>query len=100
MEITVETHAVTVIRINRRQTVTIFCDICRKPIFHFSVVHAAATLRLSETTIFRLSESGRLHSTENVGGSLLICSDSLATLAKQIGADTDESQDLHLSAKK
>ncbi|HEV8593832.1 MAG TPA: hypothetical protein VGQ55_17140 [Pyrinomonadaceae bacterium] len=77
MEITVETRAVTVIRINRRQTVTIFCDICRKPISHFSVFHAAAAMRLSETAIFRLAENGQVHSTENAAGSLLICGNSL-----------------------
>jgi hypothetical protein len=98
MVITVETRAVTVIRINRRQTVTIFCDICQKPIPHFSVFHAAAAMKLSETAIFRLAERGLVHSTENVAGSLLICGDSLAALAKEINADTGEPEGRHLPA--
>jgi hypothetical protein len=84
MEITVETHAVTVIRINRRQTVTIFCDICRKPISHFSVFHAAAAMKLSETAVFRLAERGRVHSMENSTGSLFICGNSLTSLTREI----------------
>ena len=51
---------------------------------YFSVSRAATVLGFSETAIFRLAESGKVHSSENAVGSLLICSDSLLRLDKEI----------------
>ena len=82
-EITIETHETTIIRVSTRQTANAFCEICRTTHKHFSVRRAAAVLRLSETAIFRLVEGGKVHSTENAAGALLVCSNSLATLIER-----------------
>jgi hypothetical protein len=79
-EITIETHETTIIRVSTRQTANAFCEICRTTHKHFSVRRAAAILRLSETAIFRLVEDGKIHSTETVGGRLLVCGNSLAAM--------------------
>ena len=81
-EITIETHEITIIRVNARQTTTVFCDVCRTRLGHFSVARAAAVLKISETAVFRLVENRQIHSTETAAGALLVCSNSLAALAE------------------
>ena len=83
-EITVETHQVTIIHLSQHQTATAFCEGCQTTLSHLSVFRAAALLRLRETAMFRLVESGQLHATENAQGSLLVCANSLSALAKEL----------------
>ena len=79
-EITIETRERTIIRICARQSTEAFCEECRAAQSHLSVRRAAALLRLSEMSIFRLVESRELHSTETAAGALLVCGNSLAAL--------------------
>lgn len=89
-EITIETHETTIVRVNTRQTITVFCEICRAARKHFSVRRAAALLRLSETAIFRLVEDRQVHSTETAGGALFVCGNSLSALLEGTPTMSDE----------
>ncbi len=84
MEIRIETTQVIAVRINRRQAFTAFCGICLKPTGHLPISNAAAGLRLSETAVFRLVESGQIHSIENPAGSLFVCGNSVSDFAEEI----------------
>ena len=88
-EIVIETHETTIIRFRTRQTATAFCDFCRETLPHFSARRAAAVLRLSEFAVFRLVESGRLHSSENARGELFICGNSITGAADDINHETE-----------
>ena len=88
MEILIETHETTIIRVSTRQTAAVFCAICRDTLKHFSMRRAAAVLRLSEAVVFRLAESRQVHSTENARGELFICGNSIATAACEIKRET------------
>jgi hypothetical protein len=79
-EITIETHEITIIRVSTRQTTTAFCRDCQANVEHFSVARAAAVLKISETSLFRLVEDGKIHSTETAAGRLLVCGNSLAAM--------------------
>jgi len=76
-EILIERLETRIVRVDRRQTHIEFCEFCGVQIMHFSISQATALLGLSETAIFRLAQSGEVHSLENATGSLLICSNSL-----------------------
>lgn len=82
-EIRIETHELTVIRVRRSQTATVFCSLCQLKVLHLTVARAAAALQLSETAVFRLVEGGSVHSTETRSGALLVCSNSVAALAAE-----------------
>lgn len=82
-EIKFETHELTVIRLRQSQIITIFCPFCRREVLHLTVARAAAALRMSETAVFRLVESGTVHSCETASGALLICGDSISVLARE-----------------
>ena len=90
-EVTIETHAVTIIRVSRRESVAAFCEICRLSVPHFSVLHSAAALQLSEAAVFQLIQNGEMHSMENATGALLICGGSLSDLAKEIRCGNEQS---------
>jgi len=83
-EIKFETHELTIIRLRQSQMVTIFCPFCRREVLHLTVARAAAALRMSETAVFRLVESGTIHSSETVSGALLICGNSVSEFANEI----------------
>ena len=85
-EIKIETHERRMIRLNRQQTNADFCEACMATVMYFSVSRAAAVLELSETAIFRLAESGKIHSLENPVGSLMICGDSLLNAVNEMAA--------------
>ena len=85
-ELKIETHELTVVRVNRSQVRTIFCSVCRENTQHFSVSRAASAMALSESAVFRLAESGEIHSTEETVGPLWICANSFSVL-------NDERQD-------
>lgn len=78
-----ETSELTVVRIRRSQTVLASCPRCNAKVSHFSVIRAAAILQISETAVFRLAESGTVHSSETAAGALLICGISISELAKE-----------------
>ena len=82
-EITMETHELTIIRFSRSQK-RFFCETCAAHVSPLKVGQAALALSLSETAIFRLSESGQIHSAETTAGSLLLCGKSLAALAEEL----------------
>ena len=88
-EIKIETHETTIIRVRTRQTANAFCELCRERLPHFSVRRAAAVLRLSETAVFKLAESGQIHSTENARGELFICGISITKAADEINREND-----------
>lgn len=89
-EIEFESHELTVIRVRRSQTVTAFCALCEKKVRHLSVARAAAVLRLSETAVFRLVESGAVHSMETASGRLYLCGNSVSELGKGIRVTESE----------
>jgi hypothetical protein len=82
-EIKFETHELTVIRVHRSQSVTVFCEQCEVNVRHLSVARASAVLAVSETRVFRLVESGAVHWLETPAGSLLVCGNSISLLAKK-----------------
>ena len=88
-EIMIETHETTIIRFGTRQTAAAFCDVCRETLPHFSARRAAVVLRLSEFAVFKLAESGQIHSTENARGELFICGNSITKAAGEIKRKTD-----------
>jgi hypothetical protein len=85
-EIKYESHELTIIRIHRSQTAIAFCALCEQKVLHLSIARAAAALQVSETAVFRLVESGTLHSCETSAGALLVCGNSVSDLknAKEI----------------
>lgn len=82
-----EKHELTIIRVRRSQTVTVFCAVCREKVLHLSVTRASAALGVSETAVFRLVESGTVHSMETASGALFVCGNSVSVLAKQVGSE-------------
>ena len=88
LEITLETHELTIVRFSRNQK-TDFCTVCRAHTPHLSVAESVPVLGLSESAIFRLAESGEIHSCETANGLLRLCGNSLAAL-KQINKEKYE----------
>ena len=83
-EIRREIHEIRVVRLSRG-TDQADCTRCGAKVPHCRVEQAAAALSISESAMFRLAESGRLHSTESDAGSLLICGNSLAEMSARFG---------------
>jgi hypothetical protein len=80
LEFTLETHELTIVRFGRAPK-TAFCRTCLAHTPHLSVAGSVPVLGLSESAIFRLAESGQIHSRETADGRLLLCANSLADLA-------------------
>src|SRR5689334_8498625 len=75
-EISIETRRVRIVR--RRQPLTRgWCDGCLAEVQMITPTQAAALAEVSSRTIYRWIEEARLHFTEEVGGLLLVCADSL-----------------------
>lgn len=72
IEITVETHSVTVIR-HLRAAQRIWCLDCAEAVQFLSPEEAAAAMGLSLRAIYRQVEAGRFHFTESPAGLLRIC---------------------------
>ena len=87
-EITLETHELTIVRFRQNRTIA-YCAVCQQQTPHFSVVQSVSVLSLSESVIFRLAESGEIHSCETANGLLRLCGNSLAAL-KQINKEKYE----------
>ncbi len=79
LEIVWETREITTISFKRGFPATFFCQSCHAATRHLSVAEAAAAAKISETAVFRLAETGLIHTTETDAGALLICGDSLST---------------------
>jgi hypothetical protein len=59
-----------------------WCEACRAEVHMLGVEEAAALAGLGQRAVFRRVEDGRLHFTENSGGTLLICLNSLINEAR------------------
>jgi len=82
MEITMETHEITIIRFGEGQKTTIFCEACQADVPHLSVAQTSSVLSLSKAEISRLVENKQIHLTENADSELLLCGNSLSALTK------------------
>jgi hypothetical protein len=83
-----ETHELTVIRQQGVQSEH-FCGVCEAAVVHLRVAPAAAMLSLPETAVFRLAESGQIHSTETPAGVLMLCGNAIAFFVKELSNDRD-----------
>lgn len=75
LKIKLEKHELKVIHFGRRRK--FFCEICRTETQHLTVSQMATVLGISEVQVFRLAESGQIHSIETADGKLMICADSI-----------------------
>lgn len=72
IEITVETHRLTVIR-HPRPAQRVWCVGCAEVVKTLSAEEAAAVAGLNARAIYRQAEAGRFHFTESPAGLLRIC---------------------------
>jgi hypothetical protein len=82
LEITFETHELTIVRFSRNNK-TDFCRMCCAHVPHLSVAESVSVLALGESAIIRLAENGQIHSRETADGLLRLCGKSLAELANE-----------------
>ncbi len=71
-----EKHELTLIRLSRNTR--FFCPDCQTETAHLTIFQAAKALAVSEKDIFRLADTGQIHSIETEQGQLLICADSVS----------------------
>jgi hypothetical protein len=83
LEITVETHEITILRFRQSRTTVFFCGMCQAQVPHLNIAQTMSVLPLSESAFNDLITTGQIHSTENADGLLMLCSNSLLTLAKE-----------------
>jgi hypothetical protein len=83
LEITIETHEVTILRFRQSRTTMIFCEMCQAQVPHLNIAQTISVLSLSEPDFNDLITTGQIHSTENSGGLLMLCSNSLSALTKE-----------------
>jgi hypothetical protein len=81
IKIRVEKRELKIVRFGRRQN--LFCGRCRAETQHFTVSQVSAVLDISEVKVFRLAESGQLHSIDRSDGKLMICAESIAVLVRK-----------------
>ncbi len=60
-----------------------WCEQCRAEVRMLTVDQAALMMKIRSLMIYRLVETGDLHFTENDGGLLLVCLDSLEAISHQ-----------------
>ena len=77
LEITIETYESTTVRIQERQTESLFCGACRLNTTHLTVSAAASSSGLSITGILDLAKTGQIHFAGGENGEPLICINSL-----------------------
>lgn len=80
VKIRFEKHELTLVRLN--QNARIFCPECRMETAQLTIAQAANVFAVSEKSIFRLTETGQIHSTETANGQFLICAASAANFKK------------------
>jgi hypothetical protein len=68
------------VAIRHRTVLIAYCQQCRKQSRMIAANEAAVVARLSAREIYRLVEAGHLHYTEDQGGLLYVCADSLQQL--------------------
>lgn len=77
IETTIETHEVWVVRRRAKLSKTFCCAQCPGRAAMFTPEEAASLASVSQRTIYRWVEDGRLHFSETPDGGLLICQASL-----------------------
>lgn len=75
-KIKLETRESRFIRFGRE--ISMYCAGCLSDTRHMPVAQMASLLATTEKAIFRLTESGELHSSETDEGHLIVCMDSAA----------------------
>jgi hypothetical protein len=73
------------VAIRTRSVLIAYCQGCRKQARMIGANEAAVMARLSARDIYRAVESGQLHFTEDQGGLLYVCADSLKRLIESRG---------------
>ena len=68
------------VAIRTRSALIAYCQECRKQARMIAANEAALGARFSAREIYRLVEAGRLHFTEDRGGLLYVCAESLQQL--------------------
>lgn len=79
-EVTVETDEITIIR-SSQEIVTLPCPACPEAVVMITPEQAAMMTCTNIRAIYRWLEAGWVHYAETPGGSLLVCPDSILTLA-------------------
>jgi len=79
MEITIETHSLTIIRMRGGKNDSAFCEICRRDVQFFAPAHAALIFRVTAGFLETLCFSNQVHTI----GENALCADSLADYFKQ-----------------
>jgi hypothetical protein len=74
--ITIETHRVLLVR-RRGRLIRGWCEGCLAEVRMITPYEAATLADVSSRTIYRWIEEAKLHFSEEPGGSLLVCADSL-----------------------
>ena len=83
LEVFWETREITTISFRRGFSAAGFCQSCNAETRHLTVLEAAAILKISEFAVFRLIQTGQVHSTENADRRLLLCANTLLILAEE-----------------
>jgi len=76
-EITIEVDELMLVKSRHGGSVQNWCPACAAEVAMVTPEQAAAMAGISSRMIYRWIEQARLHFTEEIGGSLLICADSL-----------------------
>ena len=76
-EITIEVDELMLVRSRRGDSVQTWCPACAAEVAMVPPEQAAMLAGVSSRTIYRWVEEARLHFTEDLRGSLLVCADSL-----------------------
>lgn len=78
-EITIETHSLTIIRMQNGKPGFVYCRHCRTDVTSFRHVHAALIFRVAASELERLSQSNSIHTAEDAA----LCGNSLADFYQQ-----------------
>jgi len=76
-EITIEVDELMLVRSRRGDSVQTWCPACAAEVAMVTPAQAAAAVGVSSRMIYRWMEEAKVHFTEESGGSLFICADSL-----------------------
>ena len=76
-EITIEVDELMLVRSRRVDSVQFWCAACAAEVAMVTPEQAAVMAGVSSRTIYRWVEEARIHFTEDLRGSLLVCADSL-----------------------
>lgn len=79
MEITIETHSLTIIRVRGGKTDPAFCKTCRRDVQIFTPAHAVLIFRVNAGLLEALCFSNQIHTI----GDNALCAASLADYFKQ-----------------